>query len=104
MRSQIFLCIVCHTIILDEAKVVAMVRVRTAVIAFPMSSSGERVPGLVAIAETAEDSSAVVLSCSNLSSTLVRTVREASVNLIQSSQRQWLVLSEEGSLGKKDGS
>lgn len=39
-----------------------MVRVRTAVIAFPMfvASSGERAPGLVAMTETAEDSSMMV--------------------------------------------
>lgn len=46
--------IVCH----------AIVRVRTAVIAFPMfvASSGERAPGLVSMAETAEDSS-MMLFC-----------------------------------------
>ena len=60
MWSQRLRCIIiCHAMILDKATTEAVVRVKTAVIAFPLSmaSSGERAPGLVAMAETVEDSS-----------------------------------------------
>lgn len=58
MCSQIFFhIIVCHAIILDAATIVTVARVRTVVIAFPMSvaSSEENALGLVAISETAVD-------------------------------------------------
>lgn len=63
MCSQIFLSVkVCHTIILDVVTVAAMMRVRTIIIAFLMlvASFKERTICLVATAETAEDSSAML--------------------------------------------
>ena len=63
MWSQIFRwATVCHAWILDNATVVAVVRVRMAVIALPISvaSSGGSASGLVAMAETAEASKAML--------------------------------------------
>ncbi len=63
MCSQMSLCIiVCHTMILEAATVIAVMGVRTAIITFPITvaSSRERSLGIVAIAETAEDNNATL--------------------------------------------
>ena len=60
-----FRCIIVwHAIILACATVVAVDKARIAAIAFPMSdaTAGGRVPGCVAIVDTAEDNKAILLA------------------------------------------